>query len=365
MGEISSSLHEMPTRSVAAAAIVAGASLLGSIIGGISSNNTARQYRMGVDSTNATNIALNNANNQFNYDLYKLQYQNAVDFQNSQNLYNSPVEERNRLLQAGLNPSLAFGSSSSVGNVGLPSAIPSEAGHVEPAPFDAYSDSTGLIVSRGLSDALDNLSKLEDFSAKSVDNLFRFERNSKELKQLDAELSHRLASTDLSRVERAKLLSEKQGVDQLNRLNESRYDDMVQYQKLQNQFLATQDRITREQSIRDTERLALEKLRTRSGIALDASNQRYLSQLTQNAFNLDLRESDTHFFEQGARALDNALKRLQLSETEKQNLFNDVMRNTDLYHEGLKDASLINRVTERMFGLGFRDVGSALRALFR
>lgn len=357
---------DSPTRSAVLAALaVAGSSIIGSVMQSNASSDASYNALMASKYSNDTNRKIAQETNQANLDLYREQYQDSLEFQDMQNAYNSPLNERNRLLEAGLNPALNFGSGASVGNVSLPSSHPMVGAEMQQAPFEAYNDASGMMLSKGISDALDNLSKFEDFASKNTDNQFRFERNKKELATMDAELSSRLASTDLTRVQRAKLLSEKQGIDELNRLNSARYDDMLAREKLQNQFMATQERVMREQDVRDTERLALEKLRTRSGIALDASNQRYLSQLTQNAFNLDLRASDSHLFEQGSRALDNALKRLQLSETEKQNLFNDVMRNTDLYHEGLKDASLINRVTERMFGLGFRDVGSALRALFR
>lgn len=75
-----------------------GISAIGSLIGNIGGNKKALEA---VDKTN-----------QANKELADLQYQYNLDMWNRQNEYNSPVQQMQRLKEAGLNPNLMYGQGS-------------------------------------------------------------------------------------------------------------------------------------------------------------------------------------------------------------------------------------------------------------
>ena len=112
---------------IAAAAIAAG-SVISSIISG-SMNSDAQ------DSANSTNLAATNATNANNYRIFKEQQQFNENQFNKYLDYSTPLAQRQRFEEAGINPYMAVGQLSS----GTPSsslqsanAAPMQAGHVMP-----------------------------------------------------------------------------------------------------------------------------------------------------------------------------------------------------------------------------------------
>ena len=109
---------------IGSALIGAGSSLLGGLLG-----------RKNNESTNKTNMAIHQMNNEFN----AAEAQKARDFQlemwNRQNEYNSPSAQRQRLAAAGYNPFMAqtdAGSASSAGSTSAASAAPP----IQAQPYD-------------------------------------------------------------------------------------------------------------------------------------------------------------------------------------------------------------------------------------
>lgn len=110
-----------------AAAIGAGASLLGNIFGASSANKA-----------NKTNLQIAQMNNQWSEKMMQKQMDYNTQMWNAQNEYNDPSKQVERLKRAGLNPALMLGSVSpgiaqSGNSVGLPS--PSSAS-VQPNHYD-------------------------------------------------------------------------------------------------------------------------------------------------------------------------------------------------------------------------------------
>lgn len=86
---------------VAGALINAGGSLLGGLLSSSGSHYAARKQLQAVRETNAMNYQIAQQNNAFNERMW-----------NAQNEYNSPIAQRQRLEQAGLNPYLMLDGSS-------------------------------------------------------------------------------------------------------------------------------------------------------------------------------------------------------------------------------------------------------------
>lgn len=83
---------------------------------------------------NKKNIQLQNETNALNYQMFQEQLGFTEKMQDKQNAYNTPVEQRRRFEQAGVNPYLAMTNLSS-GNAELastPSVNPAQAAHVQP-----------------------------------------------------------------------------------------------------------------------------------------------------------------------------------------------------------------------------------------
>lgn len=112
---------------IRAAAIEAGASLLGNIFGASSAN-----------SANKTNLRIAQMNNEFNERMLQKQMDYNTDMWNKENEYNSASQQRQRLEQAGLNPYLMMqggnaGTAGSVGGITTPTA---QGVQVNPYQFD-------------------------------------------------------------------------------------------------------------------------------------------------------------------------------------------------------------------------------------
>lgn len=146
-------------------------------------------------------------------------------------------------------------------------------------------------------------------------------------------------------------------------LNERKFDDMVDYQKLMNKFLETQDRVLSEQNARDASRLAIEALNAHSQRALNAEQALSIRTMANIALNADWRDSQQHVLDMNLKHLDESIKRSQLNQSQVEEVFQSFMTQSEMMHTDLKDASLLNKLMERAFGLGFRDVGTAIRSL--
>ena len=109
------------------AAITAGASLLGNILGVGSAN-----------SANKTNLQIARENNQAQRELFHEQMAYDTDMWNKQNQYNLPVNQVQRLLAAGINPAAVYGNGtmSEAGQLTAPNAPNLQQAHMSPYDFD-------------------------------------------------------------------------------------------------------------------------------------------------------------------------------------------------------------------------------------
>lgn len=127
------------------AAVVAGASALGSSLIGASSNKKINQQNL-----------------QYNKEMYQRQYDDNLKLWNMSNNYNAPQEQMKRLQEAGLNPNLIYGSGGQTGGTASPASAPS-AGNMDFKP-------TAIDLPRAAGTAFD---KYFDYQVKNaqLDNL--------------------------------------------------------------------------------------------------------------------------------------------------------------------------------------------------
>lgn len=361
----------VPVKKPIAPAIIAGAAVLGSaILGGIFSNSTSEKSLAATRETNEANKQIAVMNNQANLDLYREQFRNSQEVWQQENAYNSPAAQASRLRAAGLNPALAFGGVNTSNSVSLPSAAPMEAAYEQSAPYEAYSDSMLGSLADSLPNIAKSLSDWEDYKQKHVDNQTRKEMNKFAIKQQLAQIDNTLANSEqlkksgaVSDAEIQKMLAEKQSLEFALRLNEATYKDQSEVTKLSNDYLRAQRQALEDSNARDKERLVLEKLQTRSNVRLTDAQAASVQGMLTLARNADKREFSKHNMEQTLRAWDKQLKILNVSRAEKENLFLDIIEGSEMEHTLLKDKSLLNKMVEESFGLGFRDIGAALRNL--
>lgn len=119
--------------------LIAGAAIagVGSLLGGLFGHKSSK-------SANAANLQAVRETNQANMDLNRYNWAKTYQMWYDTNEYNTPLNQRQRFMQAGINPYFAL-NSMNAGNAGAsssPSMIPMQAGHVEPYNYDFVSAAT-------------------------------------------------------------------------------------------------------------------------------------------------------------------------------------------------------------------------------
>lgn len=338
----------------------------GAALGVTQAVNSSRNRQAIIDNTNATNQAnlqIARETNAANADLYSRQFADAMYAWDVQNKYNTPAAEVERLRAAGINPALAFGQGSSAGSVSLPSAAPAVGAEMQQTPYQAYTDTALTRIEDLLPAISQSLSQFEDFQSRNIDNQTRAEINRKQLDTAEANYQAILTRKDLDKKQIEDYEEKISMLRLMRRLNESKFDDMVEYQNLMNKFLQTQERVLNEQNTRDAARLAIEDLNARSQRALNAEQALSVRTMANIALNVDWRDSQKHVVDMHLKNLDEHIKQSQLNKSQVEEVFQSFMTQSEMMHTDLKDASLVNKLMERAFGLGFRDVGNALRSL--
>lgn len=339
------------------------AGVVGSIIGGISSQASSQAALKAQREVNATNLQIARETNQANLDLYREQFANSEKMMRAEQSWNSEQAQVARLREAGLNPALAFGSSASVGTPSLPSASPAVGGSVQAAPYEAYTDSFLSGVLQSLPNIAQSLDTFARSRGQQIDNQTRDAYNRKQLEVMVADIDNKLMSSKLSRQEIEKLKSEKASIDLLNRLNKAQYQDKIDLLKLQNKFQETQNRVLSETNARDAARLAQQVLESDSRIKLNAAQMNSLYTMAKIA----QEESDRGWYlwrdQHELNVVDMNLKHLQLSRDKQALVLEKVLGNSAIEHLKRKDKSELNALIERLYGFGFSDVAGALSEL--
>lgn len=96
--------------SLIAAGIAGAAALTGALINRNSTSSTNRKNRDLAREQNEYNVALQDRQFAFDKEQSELEYQRNLEKWNMENEYNSPQAQRQRLVEAGLNPNLVYGS---------------------------------------------------------------------------------------------------------------------------------------------------------------------------------------------------------------------------------------------------------------
>lgn len=159
---------------VAGSLVTAGGSLLNGLFGGLFSSSSAKSAaKAQLQATRETNAQ--------NYEIWHEQRQHAMNMWKMENEYNSPINQRQRLVDAGYNPYLAYGEvGNTAGSVNIPSA-PSMV-----APDSSAFPNTGELFAQhmnmGIANALQSLATIsqvantnQDTKNKSLDYLFNKE----------------------------------------------------------------------------------------------------------------------------------------------------------------------------------------------
>ena len=173
----------------------AGGGLLGSIFGSIGANRTNKTNLKIARETNQANMQIAREANEANYKLWQQQNQANIDMWNMENEYNSAINQRKRLEDAGLNPYLMMngGSAGTAGSLSSATPTPTVTPTMQSAtmqnpvvttPFDqAMLNVSQMLYNRSLqkeqirSQKLDNDMKEIDLQFKPLMALY--EKNSK------------------------------------------------------------------------------------------------------------------------------------------------------------------------------------------
>lgn len=169
---------------IGAAAIGAGASLFGNIIG---AGSTA--------STNRANLKINQMNNEFNERMMQKEMDYNTMMWNKQNAYNTPSEQRARLEAAGMNPYMML-NGGSAGNAQAAGST-SAASAASAAPQQAFHpDFSGIPQSILMAKQGQNIDS--DTALKVTDNQTKALRNMQEIANTIADTKNKQVQEKLS-----------------------------------------------------------------------------------------------------------------------------------------------------------------------
>lgn len=181
--------------SLIGSAISTGAGILGSIFGSNGAKRTNQTNLQIARETNQANMQIAKEANEANYKLWQEQNQANIDMWNMENDYNSAINQRKRLEDAGLNPYLMMsgGSAGTAGSISsatpTPTVTPTMQGAtiqnpVVTTPFDQAMQQVGQMLynhsvqkEQIRSQQLDNEMKEIDLQFKPLEKLY--EKNSK------------------------------------------------------------------------------------------------------------------------------------------------------------------------------------------
>ena len=159
-------------------------SMLGGIFGGSSQADAQKE-------ANRTNLQIARETNAANEKLWQNQANYQTQMWNETNEYNSPENQKKRLLAAGINPSAVFGNGSmaEASNLSAPSANPAVGAHVEPVNYMA-GISEGI--SNGLNAFFDSQLKTKEIEHRGYENkilnsdsIYKDRLNAQNLKYLE------------------------------------------------------------------------------------------------------------------------------------------------------------------------------------
>lgn len=311
--------------------------------------------------TNEANLQIARETNQANVDLYNMQAADALKLQRDTQSYNSAQEQVRRLREAGLNPALSFGDSTSVGSVSLPSASPAVGATMQTAPYEAYSDLSRRPVIDLASDLIQSMSGFEKLKSEQIDNNTKSAYNRVQIDEMLARIDNLIESGKTTSKQRSVLEEQRKSLKLANRLFSDTYNDKLMQSDLQSKFMQLQNRSIDEGLANDAARLAIQRYEAQTHRMMTNAQVSQIQVLSNLAVSADWRAGQSHVLDMNLKAMDGVLKRLNISDTEKQNVFNEIMRQSEATHTKLKDLSIINQAAEVAFGLGLRDVGTALR----
>lgn len=127
---------------------ISGVFGLGSSALNAASQHQANKYNLQAQrETNQANMAINQSQLDYAQKMYQDQVAQQWKMFNTTNAYNSPAAQKQRYLDAGLNPYMMMGSqpaasASSMPAAGIPSQLPMQAGHIE--AFNQWNLTQGL-----------------------------------------------------------------------------------------------------------------------------------------------------------------------------------------------------------------------------
>ena len=161
---------------------------------------------------------------------------------NKQNLWNSEPAQMNRIAQAGLNPALAFGDSSSGGVASVSSPPNLQAPQVD------FSD-VGLSAAQAFGAIAAGTKDSEEAKGINIDNMTRNAMNQKQLEHIDSILQSEEINRSLSRMQRSMVKSQRDWVNFQLRLGNATFDSQVESRTLQNLETKARTEMIKEQGL--------------------------------------------------------------------------------------------------------------------
>lgn len=339
-------------------AIGTGVSAFGS---GLAQDESNKNYLQGVNDTNASNYAIAQQNNLEAWRRLLQQNQFNVDMWYKQNAYNSPAAMMARLRQAGLNPA-AFTGESPAAQVTSASAPGMSTPSMQAPGQTPVADYGRLYYERLAANEMVKKAQIENADS-SLRLSFLAQEKKQDLLEQAARISNMKSDTTEKNWAVRKAAQEYEHFASISKSLERgaalQVDSLEQNLKIQRE----ENQRAWNQDAREAARLSLERELSDSNISVNSAQRSQLYNMIDMAQDLNRRELQSHRIDQTLKKFDMALKRVNLSNEKKQLLFNNIIRASELRHSDLKDASLLNQFSERAFGLGFRDIGTALRNL--
>lgn len=372
----SDSLPFSPLRPCAAtgAAILGGASLLSSLLGGLfgkSANDTNVALQRETNEQNRQLVRETNEmqQNQFNENMLWLQKQFGLQrqFALEDRQYNEPRFQVQRLQAAGINPAFAFGQgnmqTSPVSAVGAPSPSSFQTAHMEspsvsPVNYvDGLSEGVGRAVDAYYQNQLVNeQTKKTSYESQvaRAESMTSFASQLAKLRETYAKIDNMLADTRLKGSQRDKLESDKKWIDKQAELMVQQWDDLVKRERYNNRFTEAQTRKANAESVLSEIDANYKDALNRASLRLSADQSASLRMGIRKMVS----EMDLNYAHIANLDIDSVQKEIETM------LRSILLEDESYYHGGVNKSSVLRSVRAGSRYVGELLIGS-LKSLFK
>ena len=350
-------------------AIMGAAGLLGAGVDFLSTKSANKYNLQAQRETNEMNYKIAQENNSEQMRRQIAAQQFDVEQWNRNNAYNSFAAQMQRARDAGLNPQGIVSNTPST-----QVTAPTPPTPITPTMQAPHKDPESWNLRETIQNWYANVRSLFDMRKDMRQDVRDQEQHDQNMQEGAERLIGLKKQNAKTEEERRKAAAEATDLEYAIERNKERHSKDIEMVDKQIQKIDSDIQDANNAAERDNRRITIEERAQslaeklgESNIKVNNAQMAQIRNAIKLANELNERQSQIHEKEMRSRQLDNDLKALH-NMVERTNLppkmiYENILLQNEQFHDTLKNDSEINMIMERAFGLGFRDLGNALKSL--